>query len=373
MVRRYGILIITVIALCIFLYYGPGKFYTPVEKINILSAAGIDVTQEDKDGKKYRITISSYTFSSKDQILSETLYGEGMVINQTRANRQLKNSHKFLSSLEKVILYGENSATHGIKGATDILFSNQFSNDVSWIAVCKNDARDMLNQQIEGSSSTGDYIDGLIDNSREYHYFSDNYKLIDVYTRLDEEGRSVVLPYMEMSEGKPKISGMTLFKKDKMIKKIDVEHTRIMNMLRESSGRGSLEYVIDNDNLISCYGKVKRTVDCKKIGSQYVFNINLNFTENVVNNTLYKDMLHKTSVIKKYEKDLETQTKKKCERFINEMQNNYRVDCLELGRVACAKYGRDTGTDWDEVISNSRINVNVRVRVRGFGRGMYAE
>ena len=53
------------------------------------------------------------------------------------------------------------------------------------------------------------------------------------------------------------------------------------------------------------------------------------------------------------------------------MKNEYKVDCLQLGWVAAAKYGRDTGVDWDEVVSNSDIKVNVKVNVDKVGRGQY--
>lgn len=53
------------------------------------------------------------------------------------------------------------------------------------------------------------------------------------------------------------------------------------------------------------------------------------------------------------------------------MQNEYKIDCLELGREAAAKYGRGENIDWDEVVCNSKIQVNVNVKLTGIGRGDY--
>jgi Ger(x)C family germination protein len=373
MLKRYRILICIVLVIAGLIYFNPSNRSVSIEKLNILSAIGVDLVQEYDHRKKYELTISSYTFLKKDQVSSEIISGEGNIINETRSHRQIKDNRKYLTALERVVVLGENKALSGLKEDAEILFSNQFSNDMGWMVVYKGEAKELLSQVVDGYPSSGDYIDGLIDNSKEYHYYSDNYKLMDVFATLDEEGRNLVLPYIESKGGEPKITGMALFKKYKMVKKINIGETRIMNMLRENSGRGSLEYIVDKDHLISSYGQVSRKVYCKKVGSQYTFDINLTFTENIVNNTLYKDILYKTSVIKKYERDIEEQTKKQCEDFIKNMQNNYKVDCLELGRVACAKYGRDMVVDWNEEISNAKINVNIKVKVRSLGRGRYAQ
>jgi hypothetical protein len=42
------------------------------------------------------------------------------------------------------------------------------------------------------------------------------------------------------------------------------------------------------------------------------------------------------------------------------MQNDYKLDCLALGRVAAAKYGRHTGTDWNKAVSEAEIVVKCK-------------
>jgi hypothetical protein len=57
--------------------------------------------------------------------------------------------------------------------------------------------------------------------------------------------------------------------------------------------------------------------------------------------------------------------------FMKEMQNNIKVDCLDLGKYAAAKCGRNTGIDWNEVVDNADIDVNVKVKIDNTGRGNY--
>jgi hypothetical protein len=53
------------------------------------------------------------------------------------------------------------------------------------------------------------------------------------------------------------------------------------------------------------------------------------------------------------------------------MQKKYKVDCLELGQFAAAKYGRHTGTDWNKAVSNSKIIVKAKVSIEKVTRGTY--
>ena len=75
--------------------------------------------------------------------------------------------------------------------------------------------------------------------------------------------------------------------------------------------------------------------------------------------------------VEKYTHELEEETKKRCNEFIYKMQNEYKVDCLELGRDAAATFGRNPETDWDNIVCNADIIVNVKVKVDNLGRGQF--
>ncbi len=57
--------------------------------------------------------------------------------------------------------------------------------------------------------------------------------------------------------------------------------------------------------------------------------------------------------------------------FINKIKSDINIDILNLGSVAAAKYGRETGIDWNKEVLNSDIKVNVKVKVDSQGRGDY--
>ncbi|MCS4470495.1 hypothetical protein JQ032_12725 [Clostridium botulinum] len=53
------------------------------------------------------------------------------------------------------------------------------------------------------------------------------------------------------------------------------------------------------------------------------------------------------------------------------MQNEYKVDALNLGSVAAAKYGRNTGVDWNQIVSDSEIELDINMRLIRGGRGTF--
>ena len=52
-----------------------------------------------------------------------------------------------------------------LESMIDILFRNPYLNDTAYIVVCKGKASDILDMNIKGYPSSGDFIEGLIKNS----------------------------------------------------------------------------------------------------------------------------------------------------------------------------------------------------------------
>lgn len=75
----------------------------------------------------------------------------------------------------------------------------------------------------------------------------------------------------------------------------------------------------------------------------------------------------KDGLVKKFEQKIYEESYK----FINKMQNEYKVDALNLGSVAAAKYGRNTGVDWNQIVSDSEIELDINMRLICGGRGTF--
>ena len=338
------------------------------EDLSIPSGVGIDLKREG-DNLIYKIAISSYTYEEK-VIRSRVSTGEARTIGQARQNRQLKLSKKFLIGLEKVDIISEEHARNGIRNILDALFNNPAANDTAFVTVCSGEARDILEYQIQGYPSSADFIEGMIKSSKTYSFFTENYRIIDVFVRLDSEGRNFTLPYLILTEEGLKIDGLALFKEDKMIGHMGIQDAKILNMLSEDSGKGIIAIQKSAKEYIEFYGKSKRRVKCYEENGKYTFDINLKLKGEIVANELNEKVAEDEGEKRKIEKEMSEKVEANCNELIKKMKE-FKVDLLELGRIAAAKYGRDTGVDWNETVSNSKINVKVDLKIGRQGRGDY--
>lgn len=366
--RKFFLTLIAIIGVASF--YISGIDREPVEKVSISSAIGYDLGKDLKGNLTRYATISLYNLS-EDEKTSRPIVTEGKTLGETREDRQTKMDKKFLLGFEKVYVIGEEYAENGMQDILDILFRTPEVRDTSYICVCKNKAEDIIKMPIEGYASSGDFIEGLIRYSKEYSFFPKNYKLIDCYLRIDAEGRNLVLPYIEIKEGTLQITGVAIFKKGKMIDVIPMKKAKTLNILKENDIMGMLTIEESSNKLINYYGKCRRKVKCYKEGNKYRFVINLRIVGDLVVNEYGVTLINSPEGKGKVERELEENLENKAEKFINEMQNDYKIDLLELGRVAAAKYGRKTGVDWDDIVSNSEIEVKAAVEIDRYGRGDY--
>jgi Ger(x)C family germination protein len=366
--RKFFLITISIIATISFFTAGVQR--EPVEKLAISSAIGYDL-EENLEGVKIRSIVVSQYILKEDKESSRTIITKGKTIPETREERQSKIDKRFLLGLEKVYIISEEYAKFGIKDIIDGLFRNPDVRDSALLCVCKGKAEDIMKVQVEGYPSSGDFIEGLIKYSREVNFFPENYKLIDAYVRLAAEGRNLVLPYIEIEENAIKLSGLVLFKGDKMTNIVPINEVSIHNLLRENNVMGLLTLQENPEKYLDFFGKSKRKVKCYKEGDRYKFIINLKMVGDIVSNQYEPALFSKPEKKKEIEGLLKDKLEKEAEEFLEKLKSEHKVDCLELGRIAAAKYGRGTGVDWNEIFSNSEIEVNATIKIDRFGRGDY--
>ena len=370
-IKKNKIFIIMIICIVIYTIMSPGIEMVSIEDMDIPSGVGYDVIRNSQGEILYSIPINVYIFGQQEKIQQFLRIGVERSLTLTRKNRQTKSNRKFILGLEKIILLSEEFAEMGIRGLADVFVKNPDVNDIGLMAVCKGKTEDFLRLNIEGYAASSDFIEGMIENSKNNNFFSNKYKFIDAVVRIDAEGRNLVLPYMEIIGEMPHITGTAVFSKDKMIAKLDMYEARTMNLLRENKVKGLIWLEGENEENINFQGKSKRKVKCRKIGDRYVFTIDLTLKGEIVENDMYEGLDKNPEVLKKLEEDLAIKLKGVCNEFINKMQQEYGRDFIELGWIGAAKYGRGKGINWDEEVSKAIIEVKTKVKIDRLGRGKY--
>ena len=367
--KKYFIIIIGIF---IYVFIVLGQERVPIEETETINGIGYDIERKGEDTIEYSMPISTDVYRPSGIGVNLVFKEQGQNIGEVIQKRQEKMSKKFVQGQERVVLVSEDYARYGLKTLMEDRIRDAESNDMAYIAVCKGKAEDYLKYKAKGYSSASEYIGGLVETSVNYNFFADDYKLIDVYVRIESEGRRLVLPYLEITKKGIEITGTAIFEEDKMVEVADMKNSKILNMLKNSDVKGVVSLQKSPEVYIDFDAKTgKKKVKCYKNGDKYRFNIDLTFTGTVISDEMYVNMIKDINKKKQFEKDMERSIKKQCDDFIKIMQSDYKLDCITLGREAAAKFGRQKKIDWDEVVVSSDIKVNVKVKVDLQGRGDY--
>jgi Ger(x)C family germination protein len=361
--RVIFILILTII----FSYSFIGSKGEMVENLSVPIAVGFDFYENGE----YRVPIAVYEFDPSGPVKSRIITGQGGSIGDTRDDRQRRANKKYLLGLERLYVIGESYAKYGINNIIDILLNNPTVNDRSTTVVFKGKAEDLLKYKIQGYANSAEYIEGMLKNSMYYNFFSNQFSMMDLIVRVEAEGRNSLIPYIELKEEVPQITGFAIFKEDKMVGKTNMKEARAISLLRFSGGKGVITIQKDPKHYVDFYAQSKRKVKCYKTDGKYNFVINIDLNGSIGSNDLDPKINKDPKALKKLTSDIEDQVKKVCTEYINKANYEYKTDIWELGRVAAAKYGRQTGVDWDKVVSESNIEVKVKATVKDEGRGSY--
>ncbi|MEW9097210.1 MAG: Ger(x)C family spore germination protein [Clostridiaceae bacterium] len=342
-----------------------------VEKLLIPIGVGYDIKFKLGENVIYDVPINHYRFQANKPPTTDVKTGTGESLIEARSSRQVKSDKKFFLGLERVYIFSEEVAMYGIKDIVEGIFNTSIISDLGLVAVCEGKAIDIFNYPVKGGSSPSEYIEGLIKNLKYSYFFSDNYKMTDIFVRIFSEGRKVILPYIEAKEDGIEVTGVAVFKEDKMVLKLDLNKTKILNMLTADNTQGEITIRYNPVNYVSFSADAKRKVKVNKENNKYNFKIDLNIGATIEYDESKNEVFGSLENEKIFKKKAEEQIEKECEEFIKKMQTEYKLDLLELGRIAAAKYGRRTDVDWDDIVSNSNIDVKVNIKVIKGGRGNF--
>lgn len=341
-----------------------------VENIELPIGIGADIENLSVEPEySIPLLVSSSEDNGKSTYVIE---GKADSIGETREERQVKSGKKFMLGLTRVFVYSEDAAKFGLRNFIDINLSNPELNDRCINVVCKGKAREVFDHKSPGHPNSAEFIEEMVKNLKQFNFFPMQYTMTDIIVRVDAEGRNLLLPYVELKGKEIETTGLAIFKGDKMVTNTNIEEAKTINLLKEDNVRGILTLHEDNEKYINFHAKSKRKIKCyKDDDNKYKFIIDLKITGTVINNQLYKNLSTEGKVLKQFENDMKEYVETKSTESINKIIKKYQVDVLDLGRVAAAKYGRGTGTDWNEIVSNSEIIVSAKVKVDTTGRGTY--
>lgn len=341
----------------------------PQEDLGIIIGLGYDIENQGI-GYKYKDTSETFIFKGERKIEHEVLSGRSKSIYSTENELQMKFNKKWITGTELVYLIGEKRARYGIKDIIDGQIRDPMRREIAAIAVSGEPAEDVYRMNPTSASTMAEQIRGILNFIYMDNFFPINNEVSEVLKMYYQEGRKIAMPYMEVKEERFQVSGLALFKEDKMINKVLLDEARLINILRNNDGIGYL--VINtptNNEYYEAYFKNKNKVKVKvsKENNKLKYDVFVTLIGELKVDTVDKKLITKKDV-KQIEKAFAEDMKKRLNGEVEKMQKEYHTDWIDLGKYAVAKYGRQGDYDSDENFCNAVINVHVNTKISSIGQ-----
>ena len=296
----------------------------------------------------------------------ETL--SGVTITDARQRRGLTDPDIYVTGLNKTIIIGEELARRGITPYMDSLLRGTTVTGTMYFTVAAGRGEDILKTPIKNYTNMGTYLVSLFDGVQQ-RTFIPAIRLWDFYAYMST-GKNPVAPILERKEDRVIISGVAVFKKDRMVKKLTIEESHDLMLLRGLKGRSYLPFSKKQGGM---YHRGAVLVKNTRKVQYYQNQQEHNFIITIKLEGTLEEHSHQAPVTEKHlqeiEKTVEQQVRTQCETFINMMQEEIKVDCIDISKYALAKNRRALEKDIDkpEFIQDANIQVKVKVHLENTG------
>lgn len=295
------------------------------------------------------------------------------VVGMSREARAWSLLANYNPTMIQTTIYGEDIARQGLQEGLDITLRTPKIKHTILMAIVDGRADDLLKMKVDYADNTGIYLFDLLKGaskrgfivSTTMHQFAVNYMT---------DGKNPVLPIIKAGNKEILITGTAIFDGPKMIAKIGKPETRTLILLRGLKGGGYIPYTLKKDEIIergTVFVKNKRSVKVQREGDKYTFLIKIKLSGIVVEKASNRSLLKGEDRLKTIEDTVAAYVEKDCQRFIERMQNEFQVDCIDISKYSLAKWRNELkGTTDEKVIPNASIRVKVDVKLDNFGERM---
>ncbi|WP_342505723.1 Ger(x)C family spore germination protein [Sporosarcina sp. FSL K6-2383] len=214
-----------------------------LERVSLVTLVGYDMGKEESVETTAVVRQVGTELQSKVVIItSENETSQG-----TRVKVNYRAAEKLMSGQLRGTLFGEEFAENGIGHYIDTLMKNHTLSERMLLAVVEGETRPLLEYQYPEIDEIGEHIYKLLDqNIKSEQVVSST--LHEVAYDYYSIGRDIALPIIKKDEELVAISGIALFRKDKMKGKLPIEDSFFIKLSRNDYQNGTLEIKIKGDD-----------------------------------------------------------------------------------------------------------------------------
>ncbi|MCE7793578.1 Ger(x)C family spore germination protein [Salipaludibacillus sp. CUR1] len=336
--------------------------------ITVVKSAGIDADEEDQ---LIEVTFASpipekYRTTERAQIVSAL----GHTPRHARDNLEAEVSEALDLGKLRVLMIGKELASEDLYPPLDIVYRDPRSALAAQIVIAEDQAKDIIDLQLEDRPRTSELIAELIKAAEEKTMLPiTNIQLI--CPPLFDRGQDAMVPYMTLEEGNPHLKGVALFNDRQMTGSLSVkETTMLLLMMDKLQQTASLTEKVHSgrENELENYvtievEEVHRNLDVtiNKATGQIEVPLKIDLFVNVIEYPL--DDLDNEEKLNELSSLLSRNFTEKFQKVTEKLQDS-NSDILGIGRrIHAYHYPYWKEIDWKEVYSEVDFQVDVTVDI----------
>ena len=342
---------------------------------SVVILAAVDLSQEGgtQFGKPVRyegtILLPNLNPDTEEKVRIEKVCG--VSISGSRDQRAYINPEIIMTRMIQVYLFGESLCISGIAPVMDSLLRNPVLSNSLHLAMTEGQSGDLLTAEPSDFPDLGLYVTDLLQKVNNKSFFP-VVTLHDFAIHSTSPGRNPVLPILKEDAGEVRISGMGIFRKDRLIGRVGLDESRPLALLRGAQSMAYIPFIMTRDGEETDRGTVfvgnHRKVRVERQGNQFTFNITIILKGELIEHERSDVLTRDRQSLPKIEEQIAADIESECQSFIERMQGEFKVDCIDISKYALAKWRSELENTIDEgFIEKVNINVDVKVHIRNTG------
>jgi Ger(x)C family germination protein len=292
----------------------------------------------------------------------------GITIADTRERRGLTDAGIYETGINQILVLGDDLARQGLNPYMDALWRGAEIRGTLFMAVAEGRGENIIKTPINNYDNIGLYLMALF-NGLEKRTIIPVTNLVEFYVE-QASGKNPVVPILERKDDRVVITGTALFRKDRMVYKLGLEESHDLVLLRGLKGERFLSFAVPEGGMV--YRGTALVSNSRKVKYNLSNGIHRFIIAIELRGTLQE--YSRQGVIDKnqlniIEESIEKEVKGQCESFIKKMQNELRLNCIDISKYALAKDRKALSDSIDnpDFIENADIRVEVKVRLKNTG------
>lgn len=354
-----------------------------IEKLAIISARGIDITENNEMEK----TLNLIRFDPEADSIFTTVSGSAKTLKGAREDAGYQTGYILKEGQLSVELYGKEAAQRGIAPYISGSVRDARVSDTMKLAVSNTTAKEIFESNSEKAKTMGQYLDYLIDKEEKQDRLPPS-GLHDFTRKATTKGQDGALPLIGLKNNEPTILGMAIFQDYKYVTDISRHEGMLLNLFLHKLVNTPIEltfplkpfkkYVekasgenrnIDKEHELSALflivkGKSKSKVtNLQNLSFDTKISLELNLEE-----TSLAIQIDDEKVYKRIEKEVEKKIKNDYEQLLKKCQE-VNSDPFGYGKIyrANTKDGKVTSEEWRSKFPDIKVDYNVDVKLMHTG------